>query len=480
MKSTHRCLVILFLLVLAAPLGAQQPVCPTMFPPTSPVFSSSPDDIPPTDVDITTYTGATAKGRANHNISYVEIGPNDQRVWFGVDAAPGLFRTFYNRRVRANSLSPWQWQYSSSPVVIEYQAPASAGPATVLYSSTAKYRDTTTSNLYEFLMYQVFQPGSCDGVVAGFLYVSFSHDGICWTPPRKVTRPGGPSFPCYPQITDTVPIEAMSAVDGGNTLYLVGVEGDIQQLAPPVTVLDLNGEPRRYNNMDRTLTAIGTASVNDPALITILGGVSAAGMLIPDVGPANGANPNRYKGYAYFMNLQTAWDPTTGDFYLGRGYPYPYDRGSLQPIGRFDPPTGGNTPTTSQTTFTYIGPSPVVGCLPTPGTLPNRIQIYRMNIGSLSNFTQLSTGTWTLALDAGGAVGYGFDSPSSATTPLVMGQTNSSRDWGAVSFLRNREGNLVRYGTTAYFFGADTYKQSKGMGPCRVTGNERVLLGTIP
>lgn len=473
---------VFLLLLVAAPLVAQSPVCPSNFPAKSPVPSASPDDIPATNVDITTYTGALVKGRANHGISFVEINPNEQRVWFGVDAAPGLFRTFYNRRVRANSSSPWQWDYSYSPAVIQYTAPASAGPAPVHYSSTAKYRDTTTGTLYKYLMYQAFQPGSCDGIVAGFLYVSFSNDGICWTPPRKVTRPGGPSFSCYPSITDTVPIEAMSAVESGSTLYLVGVEGDINQLAPPVTVLDPNGEPRRYNNMDQTLTAIGTASTNDPATITILGGVSSAGMLIPDSGPANGANPNRYKGYAYFMNLQTAWDATTGDFYISRGYPYPYDRGTEAPIGRFDPPTNadGNTPTASQRAFTYIGASPVVSCLSTPGTLPNRVQVYRMHIGSLSNFSQLSTGTWSLVFDYGGAVGYGFDSPASATWPLVMGQTNVGHDWGAVSFLRNESGGLVRYGTTAYYFGADTYKQSKGNGLCRITGNERVLVGTIP
>ena len=69
-------------LLLAIPAAEAQRCLP--LPPESPVPSYSPDDIPATNIDIITYTGALAKARANHNFCFVEMSPNDQRVWFGV------------------------------------------------------------------------------------------------------------------------------------------------------------------------------------------------------------------------------------------------------------------------------------------------------------------------------------------------------------------------------------------------------------
>jgi hypothetical protein len=472
------------LLLLALPAAAQV-VCPPGFPAESPVVSNSPDDIPPTNIDIITYTGAIVKARANHNIAFVETGPNEQQVWFGVDANPSLARCFYNRRVRDTTTGQWTWRYNRSPEVIRYQTPTSGGAGAVLYSPTAKYRDPATGTLYKYVMYQVVQPGACDGAVAGFVFYSLSNNGFCWTAPRQAKRTGGPSFNCSSTFTESVPVEAVSAIDAGSTIYLVGIEGDISnQLAPPVTVLDPNGQPRRYNNMNKTLTALGSASTSDPGQITVIGMLTANGMFLPSYGPANPSNPDRYKTYAYFIDMDVAWDPTTGNFYIGRAYPYPYDRGSLIPIGRNDPPAETNSPLQSQIEpevllFGPQGPSPVESCLDSPGTLPNRLQIYRMNIGSLANIAQITTGTWTLVTDVGGSVGYGFDTVM-GTTPLLMGMTSINLDLGAVSFLKNRRGELVRYGQTSYYFAGDIFKQKKSVGPCRITGNERERLRVVP
>ncbi|HEX2060582.1 MAG TPA: hypothetical protein VHK90_07565 [Thermoanaerobaculia bacterium] len=487
--NVSRTFLVLWLVAIAAlPLAAQQPVCAPGFPAESPVVSNSPDDIPATNVDIVNHNFQFVKARANHNMAFVEIGPNEQRVYFGVDANPSLERVFYNRRVRDTTTGQWTWRYPYSPEVIRYPDPTSGGAASVLYSATAKYRDAATNTLYKYVMYQVVQPGLCDGVVAGFVYYSFSNNGICWTTPRPAQRPGGPSFNCSSTITNSVPVEAVSAIDAGDTIYLVGIEGDISnQLAPPVTVLDPNGQPRRYNNMNRTMTALGSASTSDPRTITILGSLSAAGMFLPNYGPANPANPERYKSHAYFINMDIAWDPTTGNFYISRAYPYAYDRGSLVPIGRNDPPSANNSPLRAQVdeanTVWAMGPhgaSPVVSCIDSPGTLPNRVQIYRMNIGSLANITQITTGTWTLVTDVGGGAGYSFDSLGGATTPLLAGMTNINRDVGAASFLRNRRGELVRYGTTSYYFVADTFKKQKSVGPCQITGLEREFVRVLP
>jgi hypothetical protein len=305
---------LVFLTVLAFPAGAQ--ICSPIFPAESPVVSNSPDDIPATNIDIITYTGALAKARANHNIAFVEISPNEQQVWFGSDANPSLGRCFYNRRLRDPITLQWTWRYSYSPEVIRYPTPTSGGAGAVLYSSTAKYKDPTTvtmtspGTLYKYVMYQVVQPGACDGAVAGFVYYSLSNNGTCWTTPRAATRPGGPSFNCSTAVTNSVPVETVSAIDNGSTIYLVGLEGDISnQLAPPVTVLDPDGNPRRYNNMNKTLTALGSASTSDPGLITILGALTTNGMFVPKYGPANIANPDRYKTFAYFIDMDMAWDP---------------------------------------------------------------------------------------------------------------------------------------------------------------------------
>ncbi|HEV7240924.1 MAG TPA: hypothetical protein VGQ36_16920 [Thermoanaerobaculia bacterium] len=473
-------LILMLFLSLSTVVSAQV-TCPPGFPAESPVASSSPDDIPPTNIDIITYTGSLAPIRANHNIAYVEITPNDQRVWFGVDSHPGLNRIFYNRRVRANESSPWQWQYSYSPVVITLPAPSSALASSVLYSDTPRYRDPLTNTYYKFLMYLVFQPSSCDGQVAGFMYYAFSDDGICWTTPRAGTRSGGPSFSCHP-ITNSVPILQMAALDRGttltNTLTLVGMEGNLAELVPGDQYL-------RAAAMDRTQTILGHASRLNPGSVSVDGELSDRGIFQPRGGPVIPGDtwPDRYEPYAYFTNFQIAYDAPSGNFYIGRGYPYPY--------ARYWDYYGSTTPTFSQTNKTELvgphGPSPVVECAGAPATFPNRIQIYRMNIGSLDNVTNITNPSlsWTKVLDSGGPFGFAFNTwpggpPPTAQTPLVAGMTNEGRDWASVSFLRDRTGNLIRSGSTGYFFAGDTFKLSKGSNaPCRITGTETNTLRTL-
>jgi hypothetical protein len=46
------------------------------------VLAPNIDDIPSTNDHIFTYTGTHAAGRANHNVSCVQITSNEQNVWF--------------------------------------------------------------------------------------------------------------------------------------------------------------------------------------------------------------------------------------------------------------------------------------------------------------------------------------------------------------------------------------------------------------
>lgn len=484
-------------LVLLASNLVAQPVCMPDFPAESPVPSYSPDDVPKTNaLDVITYTGSVVKGGVNHNFAFVEITPDDQRVWFGVDAAAGPPLTYYNRRVRDNASSPWRWLYSYSPAVIQYVAPTSSGPGNVLYSPTPRYYDSVSQRSYKFIMYQVHQPGSCNGVIAGFLYISFSDDGICWTPPRAAHRNGGPSFPCLPGETSIIPVEQISAIDaGGDLIFLVGVEGNINELAPPVdetSGCDTCYTYRRYSNMARTLTFLGVAYPWAPGnvFLSYPPELTASGMFLPQTGPFNNNHGDRYRPYAYFMNLQVAYDATRGDLYIGRGYPYPYDRGSAEAVGWYDPPYSNNTPRSNQTSFVYLngpyGSTLVEGCYAAPYTPPNRIQIYKMHIGAITNIGQITNpySPWTLILDSGGSLGYAFNwwqGGPVTQTPIFSPQMDGGRDYGAVSFIRDGAGNLVRYGTTAYALLGDTFMSQKGGStPCRVTGTERITAITLP
>jgi hypothetical protein len=438
-----------------------EPVCPTLPPLSTTTYSYSLDDIPRTNVPLTIHNGTTVMARANHNVAYVQVTLNDQRVWFGVDANPGMYRTFYNRRTRATLTSQWKWDYAYSPAVMTHASPSSNIPGAVLYSSTPKYYDTVSQQYYSYVMYESFQPGACDNDVAGFLYVSFSNNGTCWTPHRPATRPGGPSFPSCSSLTNTVPIEQVTAIDGGDKIWLVGAEGDI------------NGQLKWAMNMNRTLTSLGSASLTDPATITLHSTpeLTNSGVYLPSTGPSS-VHPDRYKPYAYFFNLQMAWDASTGYLYIGRGYPYPFDRGFWDMA---DYPYEPNTPSNYEVAN---------GCADAPATFPNRVQIYKMYLGSLSNMGLITTGNWTLVSDTGGSLGYAFDywpGGPSPQTPLVGSQTSVSRDHGAISFLRTGAGNLVWSGSTATWFGADTVKEKKGGNvPCQVTGNERVIARTLP
>lgn len=465
---------LLAIVLLLIPSATEAQRCLSL-PPESPVSSSSPDDIPATNIDYINYNGTVFKGRANHNFIFMQMSPTDQRIWFAVEGPPppdsdGIARVFYNRRVRDDIGGPWRWLYSYSPEIIRYSAGASSGPASVHYSDTPKYRDPATSHYYKYIMYENAQPGNCNGQVAGFVHVSFSNDGVCWTDSRVVHRPGGPTFPCFPGQTEIVPVEQFQAIDGGDRMWLVGVEGNIDELVPPP-----DATYRHWTAMDRTQTAMGWASYYDPTTIYLVEPIelTANGMFLPVTGPWNYSQMTRYAPYAYFINLAIGFDAQSGYFYIGRAYPYPYDRGSmtLAGTGISDPPTFYNVPTWEQDE----------SCLPAPYTLPNRIQIYRMYIGSLFNISQLGTGTWEFIGDYGGFQGYGFKTGWSGPTYLVYNQNNIGHDFGAISFLRDRNGNLVR-DSAGYVqvFGAHTLREVKSIGPCVTTGFEREVLFRVP
>jgi hypothetical protein len=464
--------IVLLSFWLAVYAEAQTCVSP---PSDSPILAPTLDTIPPVIDTILTYTGARAEARANAKVAFIEVNENEQRVWFGVDSSPGLGKTYYNRRYRANSSSPWYWQYNHSIKLIDL-GNSSALPASVLYSSVAKYRDplNITGALYKYVMYLVSQPSACDGGILGYMYVSFSDDGICWTPIRRGTVPDGPIAICGPDTgkKDMVPIEVMSAIDGGDTIHLMIMEGDASKLLP-------------HNSMDRTYAHIAYASPAAPTQIQWYGNADVDIVKFGVFSPSGSPSSTRYQTYNYFMNLDMAFDPTNGYLYVARGYPFPFDRWADvynaqvpchwqgDPVVLYDPVRNAN--------------AGVSGCYMSPYTITNRVQIYRMYLGGIGNFPitayHSNNYVWQLVADWGGDIGYTIASSygncayAARTDPR---QQNVGRDYAYLTFLRDRVGNLVLYNGAPMVLAGDSFKLSKGYGLCHITGTETVTLATFP
>jgi hypothetical protein len=402
-------------------------------------------------------------------MGFVQTGPNEQKVWFTINSVPHYTTVYYNRRFRTSSTAPWQWAYAKSIAVSWFPNPGSLVVNAVLYSPAPKYQ-RGYSMTYKYAMYATYQPKACDGDVAGFAMVSFSNDGTCWTTPEPLRHQGGPSMPdCAPDLgSDLVQVESFDAIDAGNMILFIGIEGQVS------TLID-------YTNMNETLSSWGYSNLPDmrTLYLPIPHDVSKAGIISPEGIPSNN---QRYKTYAYLINPAIAWDEANGNLYLSRAYPYPFDRHyadvpSLRqqyPKGFFVNPylvDGNGYPTLQE----------VEGCVPAPAVLPNRVQVYRMHLGTLafSNLLKISTGTWTLVSDIGNNVGYEWQA-TQQNIPIAAPQTSVGRDYGAASFLRDGAGRLQIEGGNAYMFAATQFLSPLSVGPCKATGLERSYLTVVP
>lgn len=461
-------------------IGASSPPLPQ----ASPILSASMDDIPPTWTKIVTADGAIVDGKPNFMLSYVDVSPLEQRVWFTLSANRVPATVYFNRRTRATTNSPWYWTYTNSVKVLEVyennseQEPPSFALGTVLYSAAAPFRNPVTGVRFTHVMWAIYQPTLCNGVTAGFLVLSFSNDGTTWIGPYQVLREGGPTFPCWSGHANTVPVEAVSAIfDGDFTMHLMGLEGDGTLLV-------------NRANMDRTLAVVGFADINNPGLVRLHPGpseVSALGVVKPNPLPSYGS---RYAAYAYFVNMQMAWDAVAGELYVSRAYPYGIDRGH----GGYEYPFYDVIPhpsivysTQGFNPYIFGGWQDVDGCVASPFALPTRVQIYKTYLGTLSNFQATTNQTWTLVADVGSSLGYKmYPTPftSGVVQPAIdpsLGMVNVGRDLGSGSFVTDGHGVLKRYGTTTFWLGGSDIRSDRttGTATCRLTGNERVLLYTL-
>jgi hypothetical protein len=431
------------------------------------VPSYSPDDVPRGfDAYYVTYTGSEYRSGPNHQLAYVQTAVDEQKVWFSVDSGlktdathPGPNHSYYNRRYRGGD-GQWYWQYADSQPI----SGVIGFVDTVLYSDTYRYGDPYGQS-WKYIMYTVNQPTLCNNDQFGYAMVQYSNDGVNWNNSGPLHHAGGPSSDCAQLGPNLVAVEALDAIDDGSgTIWLIGEEGSVSTLVQP-------------SNMDQTFASWGSSQYATSSSVTIDGAntmVSNSGVFSPAL---PGADPTRFKTYAYFFNMAMAWDPIPGDLYLTRGYPYPFDRTAGTP---------SVVPSASVVTQTNLFNSRwgvdqlVQGCATSPGIFPNRYQIYKMHLGSLSNFSLVHTGTWTLVADRGGAIGYLADAVSPNTgAPLVSGQTAGSREEGAASFFRNGQGSIP-YTSPRYTFGATTLMAQMSGGQCAVTGFEGIVADSLP
>lgn len=415
-----------------------------------PVLSSSPADIPATVATSINSDGATFRTKANLLVAMIQLNENEQRVWFGVDSDLNISEVFSNRRSRANSTSPWYWDRDVSSATILNDAQASVQATDVFYSDTPAFRDVRTGTWYKYVMYLVYQL-PCTPAVAGHIQVAFSNDGTTWTDRAYATYANGPTPSVECTLTTDwgssvvgvtgIKVEAMSAVRDPTSgrIHIVGVEGDTAFLANP-------------SMMSQTQTYRGWAESSNPALIYRGNQISSAGLFNPRL---PGTVGDQYETYHYFINLGMTYDASSGTLYLGRGYPYPFTRDQGSPV----------TPCEMQ----------YASCKPSPETLPNRIQIYKMNIGSLASISVIDAGTWVLVGDFGHMSGYRnvFSSASCMNTPLQPNQTNNNKDYASVSFLRDRNGHAQLVGGQLQVLAGDSEELYKSQGnACFVTGSE--------
>jgi Dockerin type I domain len=351
--------------------------------------------------------------RANFNVAVLsapDLGVGYERVYFAIDGDPDwVGHIYYNvRHCPSYPCDQATWSYTPySPVVVTL--PDSAVElGDVLHDSQAPFYSTADHHSYSWVMYFVGQTQACLQSLAGLAYVSFSDDGISWTPPTLLQHPGGPTQACVvgAQNTNTVPVEALAATydQPNHTIYLIGLEGGITQLFDRTKFAE-------------TQTYVATASTSDPTTISVLGQVSSAGTLMPNI--------DNCPTWSYFANLGAVYDPIGGNLYLTRGYAYPFD-------------------------FTLVPADAWAPCnQDCPLFSPNRVQIYKMRIGALSNIGMALTGTWSLVGDYGASVGYKNSNNGSCTpgnscdyTALVPPQGDDGHDFNTLSMRRNSFGQL--------------------------------------
>lgn len=307
----------------------------------------------------------------------------------------GSFRTLYSARsgahgqilVNRQDLGTGAWTYDPSRVAVDMNAydtgmVPSVALGSVLRASGRKFRHPSTGVRYDYVMYFIYQ-GSETPDLAGTVCMAFSSDAIQWTDPIYpiYQHTGGPrGTRCGVDAGDAFYNVKAEAVAGflltSNSLHLWHLEGDLALLES------------QAGSTSNSLTWYDTTTADDPDVFQRHGQVTLGGV--------DNLNRPGSPYHGFFANLDATYDPATGQLYLLRVYPAPFDP---------DDPT---TPCNHGLRTDYA-------------TLPTHGQAYSMQVNGDPSLSIDAGRSWSKVAEFGQFYGHTTEESGSCTEYLVRG-----------------------------------------------------------
>jgi hypothetical protein len=310
-----------------------------------------------------------------------------------------------NEKLMFNHFQNDAWQFSQGQVVLQSDGAVAMG--TVLISATNVFRSPAGPS-YKRLTYYIYEPPTKPPgeLIAGWVCLMYSNDGLSWTPPVMATTNSASSPPpCTGNgsLTEQVPAEMVGAFRDTGDLWLAVMNGRVQDLIDGALM-----------ETKRTETDLYSSVITQPWVISREGEFSPQGIERPNTG-------GRWN-HGYGINLDFTYNPDDLSVYFTRVYPYPLD---------FDPGFPCNNPSTPPSCNTGLT------------ALPVRAQIYKMPVpgGTVKEFLN---GTWQLVADYGASVGYRDDLSSVCeSTPLAFSfQEALGLDIDSIKFYKDHNGQI--------------------------------------
>ncbi len=351
---------------------------------------------------------------------------------------------YYNRYSNSASellYSNDHWAFAPTMELLDNAGATALG---TLFSSLLPVFRDPDDEFFEKLVVYVVEPPQKPGMDdnAGWVCLSYSHDGLTWTDPifARTTDPAAMPVPCVEPLLNNGEVlsEAVSGFRDGSKLYFGVMSGDFGELPGAI------GE-------DLTLTRLFKATLDQPWYFEKQELPQPPDppreLFTPD--GMNTPNTGERWVYNWGINLDFTYDPIEHAVYWARTYPYPYDEAGGIPCGSTQ-------------------------CSPGIGQNPNRAQIYRKRLTLGQSFDEQAqvvfSGPWELLWDLGGSMGY----------PTIVGSVCSSTelidsiqidamgyDLNAVTFVKDANGYIARdsEGKRSIIFGGAAVKD-RANGEC--------------
>jgi hypothetical protein len=243
---------------------------------------------------------------------------------------------------------------------------------------------------------------------AGWVCLSYSHDGETWTPPIHARTTAGLPSVCNVNGLQGVEVlaEQVAGFRLGDDLYLGVMEGDTVALGQAAAA-----------GLPATFTYLYKATISQPWRLEKRVELTESGMNTP--------NTNGNWVHNFGINLGFTLDPVEYAIYWLRSYPFPFA-------------LDGNIPCTTPT-----------DCPSGRGLNPNRIQVYKLPLDPGTSVEdqleqRLEQGPWIPYIDAGAPLGYPSSVPCRSTELSDPFQYPLGLDINAASFVTDQDGLIWR------------------------------------